>query len=439
MSNRIKDAAEALRIKHREREDAVTGILLSVVAGKNTVLIGPETAGKDALAADVCAAVYGKNAERYIISASTQREELLSRIAKDTSAMMLNDVFAANSGTLNAIADIISDNKMTLFASSADGPSESDEAFSLYDLFLIRVFVDSLRSDETFLSSIVDKKNETALPAIPFADIEAVRRTADRITVDDDVLAAILSLRDLFKNTGRSVSDLRWKGSVQMMKIAAAAAGEKSVSVSFIPLLQHTLWDWPEDIDEIKTAVFAVCTPGGLDLNGLHAEADQLLKVSVRSKGAVDESAGFPRIIHCYDCNSSFPTLRRLKEHSISRPKHTYADPNIAADSGSHDYVKYSYEGLVTLLSSKYNWDIFRKSEASEKEMLLNEAKALKKKKKELEDSHDKDRDKLTKDLEKNFWLTDRDKKDIMAMFNLRSARITEIGSLISDVEYILE
>jgi hypothetical protein len=143
-------------------------------------------------------------------------------------------------------------------------------------------------------------------------------------------------------------------------------------------------------------------------------------------------------MIHCYDCNSSFPSLKRLKEHSISRPRHTYADPHVAA-GGSQDYIRYTYEGLVTLLSSKYGWDLFKKSDGSCKEGFLNEAKELMKRKKALDDNHENDRMKLTEDMERNFWLTEQDRKDILTMFSLRSAELAEIGSLIADVEYILE
>jgi len=107
--------------------------------------------------------------------------------------------------------------------------------------------------------------------------------------------------------------------------------------------------------------------------------------------------------------------------------------------SDSQDYVKYTYEELVTLLSSKYGWDLFRKSDGTEKEKFLNEAKALKERKKVLEENYDNDRAKLVKELENNFWLTERDKKDILAAFNLRSAQLTEIDGLTADAEYILQ
>jgi hypothetical protein len=131
--------------------------------------------------------------------------------------------------------------------------------------------------------------------------------------------------------------------------------------------------------------------------------------------------------------------LKRLKEHSVSRPGHTYADPHIANDAGSHDYVKYTYEELVTLLSSKYGWELFKKTDADEKKKFLSAASELRKRKEKMEDSHDGDRTKLEKELEGNFWLTVRDRKDIMTAFNLRSARFAELDGYIADTEHILE
>jgi len=433
MSLKMSSAATSLRKRHKEREGAVSAVLLSLVSGKDIVFIGPEGVGKDIIVEDACGALDGK-VNRYTISSSTDKGELSS----DVRSLILDDVFKANSGTMNKIADMMNGNTM-ICGSSADVPSEADDAYSLYDKFTIRSFIEPLCSDEAFLSAVNGKNDEQLIEKISPADIEKARKEAADIPMDDDVLEAVLSLRDRFKDSGKYVSDSRWRDSIHVMKAAAAAAGEKNVNTSYMPLLQHTLCDSPEEKDEVRASIFAVCTPGGLELSGLYTESEELLRLAVESKGAVDESAGFPRIIHCYDCNSSFPSLKRLKEHSVSRPRHTYADPHAATDSSSQDYIKYSYESLVTLLSSKYGWDLFKKSDGSDKERFLNDAKELMKRKKALDDSYENDRKDLTEGMERNFWLTEQDRKDILNMFNLRSAELAEIGSLIKDVEYILE
>jgi len=430
MSTKIGAIVEAVRNRHKERDAAVSAVFLSMISGKDIVFIGPEGTGKERIVDDVFGDV-----PRYTVSPSTTREETES-IGGDV--ILLDDVFKANSGTLNGIMDGMASGKRIICGASCGVPSEDDEAYSLYGRFLLRAFVGPMCSDEAFLSFVSDKAKED-IKTVARDETDAVRKAAGTVPVDDDVLSAILSLRDSFKNAGKYTSDERWKGALHVMKAAAAAAGSETVGISYIPLLQHILWDRHEEMDEIRAMVFAVCTPGGLELNGLHAEADELLRLAVGSKGSVDETAGFPRTIHCYDCNASFPTLKRLKEHSVSRPRHTYADPHIAKDSGSQDYVKYTYEELVTLMSSKYGWDIFKKSDGAEKEGFLREAKALRDRKKRLEDSCDKDRAKLEKELERNFWLTGQDRKDMMTVFNLRSAKLAEIEGSIADVEFILE
>ncbi|MCL2785946.1 MAG: hypothetical protein FWD81_01810 [Methanomassiliicoccaceae archaeon] len=435
MNDDIGTAAEAVRNVHKEKEAAVSAVFLSMFSGKGVVFIGPGGTGRGSMVSDVIGTVGGK-VSRYMVSPTTDKEELIARVGDD-SAIFVDDVFRANSGTLNGIADIMSSGRTIVIGSSSRMPSEDDEAYSLYDRFLFRASVGPLRSDEELLSFIGATEKGT-LPEIRTSAGD-VRKAADDVSVDDHVLSAILSLRDLFKSSGKYISDERWKDSLYALKVAAAAAGGKSVGISYIPLLQHTLWDSPEEIDGIRAAVFDVCTPGGCELNGLFSEAEELLRLAVESKGLVDENAGFPRIIHCYDCNSSFPTLRRLKEHSASRPRHTYADPHIGKDGSSQDYIKYTYEELVTLLTSKYGWDLFKKSDDGTKEKFMNAAAALRKRKETLENSHDGDRAKLEKELAGNFWLTGRDRKDIMTAFNLRSAKFAELGRCIADVEFILK
>ena len=429
----MNSVIQFLRKRYEEKDDAVSAVLLSLVSGKDIVLIGPEGTGKEDIAEDACKAINGKTV-RYTISPSADKDELSSKVCD---LLILNDVFKANGGMMNMIAEMM--DRGMICGSSADVPSEADEAYSLYDRFTIRSFIGPLCSDEAFLSMVNGKKDGNVSVSISRDDIATARKNAADIKVDDEVLEAVLSLRDGFKDSGKYVSDDRWKDSMYIMKAAAAAAGDKSVGISYVPLLQHTLCNSNEEKDEVRAFIFSVCTPGGLELNGLYAESEELLRLAVESKGAVDESAGFPRMIHCYDCNTSFPSLKRLKEHSVNRPRHTYADPHVAADSNSQDYIKYSYESLVTLLSSKYGWDLFKKSDGAEKERFLNEANELMKRKKALDDNHDDDRKKLTDGMEKNFWLTERDRKDMMTMFNLRSVELANIEGLIADVKYILE
>ena len=433
MSRNIGSAIEAVRKRHKEREGVISEMFLSLISGKSMVFIGPEGSGKEALVSDVCGAA-GIMPESYIISRSTAKEEIQAK----GGVMVLGDVFKANSAAINRIADMISDGN-TVFGSSEDVPSETDDAVSLYDIFLFRSFLEPMRSDDAFLSAVSGKKEFPVSVKIPHTEIEKARDAADNVSVDDEALAAILTLRDIFKDAGKYVSDRRWKDMLYVLRTAAAAAGEKSAGMSYIPLLQHMMWDWPEEIGEVRRAVFSVCTPGGPELNGLYAESEELLKLAVESKGMVDENAGFPRIIYCYDCNSSFPSLKRLREHHAFRPKHTYADPHTAKDAASSDYIRYTYEELVTLLTSKYEWPLFRKSEEEDRMEFLAETKALRERKTALEDNYDKDRAKLSENIEKNFWLTDRDRKDIMSVFDLRSAELADIESLIADVEFILE
>ncbi|MDR0791343.1 MAG: hypothetical protein LBE47_02260, partial [Methanomassiliicoccaceae archaeon] len=278
MSENIRAAVGSARKKNKEREGAVSAAFLSVISGRSMALIGPEGTGRETMISDVCGTVDGKKMDKHMISMSTSKDEIISKVTKDAVAIILNDVFKANSGTMNLIADIIDDpQRATVFGSSADVPSEADEAHSLYDRFLLRAFIGPLHSDETFLSSINDKRDGTATSKISSGDIEKIRNAAVDVTAEDEVLSAILSLRELFKNTGRYVSDGRWKDSVSTIRIAAAAVGERTAGISFMPLLQHILWDDPEDIDDVRASVLMMCTPGGLELNGLYAGSEHLL------------------------------------------------------------------------------------------------------------------------------------------------------------------
>lgn len=422
-----------------EREGEITALLLAALSGEHVALIGQEAVDDDSVIVSVGACVEGGEVGRYMLSSSTSPDEI-SKLRSKTGFTILSEIFNAQSQVMNAVMEMIRDgtkNTNVICGTSKSVPNEDDDLFALYSAMLFRQVVRPVSDNGAFLNKISSSKTGS-VQKISAKDIEDIRKTAAGLKVDDQVLAAVLSIREDLDRKGNFVSDIRWKKAMDALKVAAAASGKKSVDVSLIPILQHILWDRPEQRKDVRNTIFGMCTPKSVDVTDLHKDAAELLKQVVASKGALDENAGFPRVVYCYDCSESFANLKRLKAHSQSNPRHTYADPN-EAQSKSHTYKRYNYSDLVTLFTTKYRWEIFKDSDPSIKEAFKKEAAELRKRRTVFSQSLDKDRSELMKGIDGNAWLSALDKDDLIAAFDGRGTILNEIESLISDAETMLE
>jgi|GEM_PF-1993783 len=438
--SKIDSVISYLNKRSCEKENEIASLLLSVLSGESVALIGRDAADDDSLITMMSECLEGSEVGRYMISSSTSPEEI-SGMGSKIGFTALSGIFNATSPVMNAVNGMMrfaDKNFNIICGTSKNVPNEDDEHFAMYSAMLFRCNTRPISDGASFLKSVTSSGKSMTPDKISKKDIEYIRTAAAEMNVDDAVLAAMLSIREALDGDGKFVSDVRWKKSVDVMRIAAAASGRKSVDISLIPILQHILWDRPEQKKGIRNTIFEMCTPKSTDISDLLARSKELLRQVIESKGAIDENAGFPRVVHCYDCDESFVNLKRLKGHSQTHPRHAYADPN-ETEGRTYTYKRYSYSDLVTLLTSKYRWDIFKESDPAVRDGFVKEAAELMRRKTAFSESFEKDRSELTKNIENNIWLSSADKEDITSAFDRRSDTLNEIGGLISDIEIMIE
>ena len=74
---------------------------------------------------------------------------------------------------------------------------------------------------------------------------------------------AIRSYYDIF------VSDRRWKKIINVLRVASAVNGHESVNRMTVVLLQHMLWDLPEQKETIRKLILDRVVSGGTDTGKL--------------------------------------------------------------------------------------------------------------------------------------------------------------------------
>ena len=141
-----------------------------------------------------------------------------------------------------------------------------------------------------FDSSISDKLEEV---------IVDISNAVNSVTIDQGICILLRDLRTFLRDElDIYVSDRRLVKASNLLKVSAASHGRKRVDFIDCLLLQHVLWQYPEQRQQISEWLFDNMTPGTADdlveqthylLRGLGSESFELVK---KTMGDVDGNAG---------------------------------------------------------------------------------------------------------------------------------------------------
>lgn len=258
-----------------ERDTEARLLLLSLYSGEHLLLLGPPGVGKSQLCERVSSACEGAYFQR-LLTRFTVPEELFGplslrsleqdRYRRETqgylpkaSVAFLDEVFKANSATLNALLTVMNERVfdngaervavplLCLVAASNELP-ESAELDALYDRFLLRrsvkqVSAAGLRRLLTLPAQQAEPQQ--AEPRLTLAELEDVRAAAATSLVPPDVVALMSEARALLQLDGGFASDRRIARATRLLKVAACVDGRSVVALQDCLLLEHILSDAP--------------------------------------------------------------------------------------------------------------------------------------------------------------------------------------------------
>lgn len=271
------------------RDEIMKSALLGMIAGENTLLIGPPGTAKSMLARRVSEAIRQDETQdyfEYLLTKFSTPEEIFGplsiselkqdRFQRNTTGYLpsvkigfLDEIFKASSSILNALLTILNERKyhngtqsvdvplQSLISASNELPIGQEELSALYDRFLIRRFVGYVGQEQ--LSALFD------LPKIEVVD-EQVRLTVDElanireqaknVVFPDGVRQAIQNIwkncqSEFKENKDEQLSDRRFVKVLHLMRISAITNGRNTVDFSDILLLKDCLWNNPDNQEKI--------------------------------------------------------------------------------------------------------------------------------------------------------------------------------------------
>jgi MoxR-like ATPase len=274
-----------------EREDQVRGLLTALLSNQHLLLIGPPGTAKSALVTATVGSLTGARIFSWLMTRFSTPEELFGPISlagleqdqyrrlttgkmSEAHVAFLTEIWKANSAILNALLTLCNERifyndgqpvacpLLTLVGDSNELP-QGDDLGALFDRFALRYTTDYL-TDGGFarlLASGPMSGAGTTRTTLSLADLSALQAAAATLPLPQSVLDALVTLRSELRGEGVIASDRRWRQSLSLLRAHALLEGRAAVEEDDLSILQHALWQTPEQQKVVGKAVARRANP----------------------------------------------------------------------------------------------------------------------------------------------------------------------------------
>jgi len=177
-----------------------------------------------------------------------------TRYLPNATIAFLDEIFKTGEGSLNSLLNILNErtyddeyegltttNLWSVFSASNE-MQESEQLDALWDRFLFRHHAQPIQdagSMKTMLTSIFEEDPEKV---VSLDDLAEAQRQVKLVEVPEQVIDALLTLKDNLSDRGINPSDRRWRASIQAIQAEAWLDGCEVAEVIHTRPLEHILW-----------------------------------------------------------------------------------------------------------------------------------------------------------------------------------------------------
>ncbi|MEU5141182.1 AAA family ATPase [Streptomyces sp. NPDC021139] len=326
-AERLRAIGDELSDRFYERADVVRTLLVTLLAGQHSLVLGPPGTAKSELARELTGRIVGASYWEILLSKFTAPTRMFGPIdvaalargeyrqvyegrATTAHVAFIDEIFKCSTAALNETLGYLNERiyhpesggepvrcpLIGAITASNELPDGEDSA-AIYDRLLVRIEVKYLEDPSNFAALVRSAVSRPAAPKRTTVDLAALRHAVAEavpaVEVPDAIVDAVCTLRAALRRKELIASDRRWRQAVGLLQASAFLDRRPSVADSDLSVLTHVLWDSPAERPTVEREVLHLVNPDAkeaLDLADTIEELEtQLDAMAGQSREALSE------------------------------------------------------------------------------------------------------------------------------------------------------
>ncbi|MDG9690119.1 ATPase [Streptomyces sp. Alain-F2R5] len=326
-ARRLRTIGDELSDRFYERADVVRTLVITLLAGQHSLVLGPPGTAKSELARELTGRIDGASYWEILLSKFTAPTRMFGPIdvaalargeyrqvydgrATTAHIAFIDEIFKCSTAALNETLGFLNERiyhpenggepircpLIGAITASNELPTGEDSA-AIYDRLLVRVEVGYLTDPSNFAALVRSAVGSTEAPprtTVELAALQhAVAEAVPAVEVPDAVVDAVCTLRAALRRKELIASDRRWRQAVRLLQASAYLDGRTAVADTDLSVLTHVLWDSPAQRPIVEREVLHLVNPDAkeaLDLADAIEELEaQLDAMAGQSREALSE------------------------------------------------------------------------------------------------------------------------------------------------------
>ncbi|MFD6434933.1 AAA family ATPase [Streptomyces venezuelae] len=292
---RLRAIGDELSERFFERADVVRTLLVTLLAGQHSLVLGPPGTAKSEMARELTGRIDGASYWEILLSKFTAPTRMFGPIdvaalargeyrqvyegrATTAHIAFVDEIFKCSTAALNETLGYLNERiyhpenggepircpLIGAITASNELPVGEDSA-AIYDRLLVRIEVGYLEDPSNFASlvrSAVTRPKAPRRTTVELAALqEAVTEGVPSVEVPDAIVDAVCTLRAALRRKELVASDRRWRQAVGLLQASAYLDGRPSVAETDLSVLTHVLWNSPAERPTVEREVLHLVNP----------------------------------------------------------------------------------------------------------------------------------------------------------------------------------
>ncbi|WP_369199683.1 AAA family ATPase [Streptomyces sp. PU-14G] len=309
-AKRLRAISDELSDRFYERDDVVRALVVTLLAGQHSLVLGPPGTAKSEMARELTGRIEGASYWEILLSKFTAPTRMFGPIdvaaltrgeyrqvydgrATTAHVAFIDEIFKCSAAALNETLGYLNERiyhpenggapiscpLIGAITASNELPSGEDLA-AIYDRLLVRIEVGYLADPSNFAALVRSAVGRPAAPTRTTVELaalqQAVAEAVPAVDIPDVIVDAVCTLRAALRRKELVASDRRWRQSVGLLQASAYLDGRSAVAETDLSVLTHVLWDSPAERPTVEREVLQLVNPDAKEALDLADAMDEL-------------------------------------------------------------------------------------------------------------------------------------------------------------------